>query len=162
MTADMILLEARLRRELDSLQKLLEEMKISLKLKQAPASSVRLRAISSILHDFYTGAEKIFINIAKEIDGKAPAGEGWHRTLLEQMTLDLPGLRPPLLNTGLADNLKDYLSFRHRFRNLYGFELDWQRMKQLAIDLPGVTADLAGAVEGFITNLKIFSSDDTH
>lgn len=65
-------------------------------LKEKP-SNFTLRAGGSILHDFYTGIEKILEDIAKEVDRRVPIGEGWHSELLHQMTLDIPGLRPPVM-----------------------------------------------------------------
>lgn len=49
-------------------------------LKQRPSNYI-LRAGGSILHDFYTGIEKIFENIAKEVDRRLPMGEDWHSEL---------------------------------------------------------------------------------
>jgi hypothetical protein len=103
------------------------------KLRDLKFSSLRIRACASILHDFYSGIEKMFINIARETDRTVPGGEGWHRELLEQMTLDIPDMRPAVIGTELAAQLQQYLSFRQRFRNLYGYELEWGRWKNYSI-----------------------------
>ena len=42
-------------------------------------------AIASILHSFYTGIEKIFVAIAKEIDQNIPSDKNWHNKLLNQI-----------------------------------------------------------------------------
>lgn len=55
-----------------------------------------LRGIGAIVHDFYTGIEHLFERIAPELNGGLPAGPSWHRELLDDMTLDLPGVRPPV------------------------------------------------------------------
>jgi hypothetical protein len=88
------------------------------------SSNYLVRAGGSILHDFYTGIEKIFESIAKEIDNRIPMGEEWHSELLRQMTLDIPGLRPPVITASTEKKLREYLGFRHLFRKRYGFELD--------------------------------------
>ena len=95
------------------------------------SSNYLVRAGGSILHDFYTGIEKIFESIAKEIDNRIPMGEEWHSELLRQMTLDIPGLRPPVITANTEKKLREYLGFRHLFRKRYGFELDWQKLKKL-------------------------------
>lgn len=125
MTADIIILEARIRRELLQLQKIAGELKAVVKpYKHKPVRDTAvLRALGSILHDFYSGIEKIFLQIAKEIDQSAPKAENWHRLLLEQMTLPLKGRRPPVISIGLASKLQQYLAFRDRFRNLSA--LNW-------------------------------------
>ena len=107
--------------------RLLDQEKNDL-LKKKPSNYI-LRAAGSVLHDFYTGIEKILESIAKEIDRRLPTGEEWHSELLHQMTLDVPGLRPPVICSMTEKRLREYLGFRHLFRKRYGFELDWEKMK---------------------------------
>ena len=115
-------------------------------LKRRPSNYV-VRAGGSILHDFYTGIEKIFESIAKEVDRRLPLGEEWHSELLRQMTLDIPGLRPPLITTNTGKKLREYLGFRHLFRKRYGFELDWQKLKKLLLGMPQVRSHLESDIE---------------
>lgn len=91
----------------------------------------RVRALASILHDFYTGCERIFERVAQEFDGGLPSDSSWHSRLLEAMTLDLPTVRPPVIHKETARILQDYLAFRHRFRHMYGFELDENKLAPL-------------------------------
>lgn len=65
-------------------------------LKRRPSKYV-VRAGGSILHDFYTGIEKIFESIAKEVDHRFPMGDEWHSELLHQMSLAILGLRPQVI-----------------------------------------------------------------
>ncbi len=107
---------------------------------------LELRGIGAILHDFYTGIEHLFEKIAPELNGGLPAGASWHRELLENMALDLPGVRPPVLGSETVHALGEFLRFRHLFRNLYGFKLEWTRIRSLLDRLPetwkAVEADL--------------------
>ena len=116
---------------------------------QEKPSNYILRAGGSILHDFYTGIEKIFENVAKEIDRRLPVGEEWHSELLHQMTLDIPGLRPPVISTHTEKKLREYLGFRHLFRKRYGFELDWEKMKRLLLKMAPVLSPLETEIEAF-------------
>ena len=118
-------------------------------------SNYILRAGGSILHDFYTGIEKIFENIAKEIDQRMPPGEEWHSELLHQMTLDIPGLRHPVIASVTEKKLHEYLGFRHLFRKRYGFELDWEKMKRLLDRLSQILSNLEKEFEAFF---KIMNS----
>jgi hypothetical protein len=136
--------------------KLLDKEKDGL-LKRKPSSYI-LRAGGSILHDFYTGLEKIFENIAKEVDQRVPMGEEWHSELLHQMTLDIPGLRPPVISNSTEKKLREYLGFRHLFRKRYGFELDWEKMKKLLLKIPKVLSTLEKEIEIFF---KTFDSATT-
>ena len=121
-------------------------------LKKKPSNYI-LRAGGSILHDFYTGIEKIFENIAKEVDRRIPLGEEWHSELLHQMTLDIKGLRPPVISPNNEKILREYLGFRHLFRKRYGFELDWQKMKRLLLKIPQVLSGLEKETEIFFKTL---------
>ena len=117
-------------------------------LRKKPTNYI-LRAGGSILHDFYTGLEKIFENIVKEIDRRIPAGEEWHSELLHQMTLDIPGLRPPIISLSAEKKLREYLGFRHLFRKRYGFELDWDRMEKLLRNMPPLLAQMEKEIKSF-------------
>ncbi|HHV61470.1 MAG TPA: hypothetical protein GXX51_02375 [Firmicutes bacterium] len=61
------------------------------------ADSFTLRAVGSILHDFYMAAENIFKMIAHDVERSIPADPEWHLPLPKQTPLDLPTHRPPVL-----------------------------------------------------------------
>jgi len=92
------------------------------------------RAAGSILHDFYTGVERIFQEIAKKLNGGLPKGDRWHMELLESMAKPME-TRPPVISRDLKDRLKEYLGFRHLFRSIYGSELKWDKLKHLLVRL---------------------------
>ena len=105
------------RQERESYPELMEELSESLALK---------------LHNFYTGCERIFQLIASELNGGTPSGYDWHRRLLERMTLSREEM-PPVLQQETAKSLREYLGFRHVVRNIYGFELDLERLEILLV-----------------------------
>ncbi len=113
------------------------------------ATSLILRGKGSILHDFYCGVERIFKRIAEDLNGGIPSGDSWHRDLLIDMKLNLPGLRPAVISEDTFRLLADFLDFRHRFRNIYGFELDDKK-------LAAIEAKFSGALENFKADLKVF------
>lgn len=114
---------------------------------------LELRGMGAILHDFYTGIEHIFETIAPELNGGLPAGEAWHRELLTNMTLDLPGVRPPVLREETVHALDEFLRFRHLFRNLYGFELEWPRVRNLLERLPAAWNEVEADLDRFLAFL---------
>jgi len=108
-----------------------------------------LRARGSILHDFYSGVERVFVRIAEELNGGVPQGEQWHRQLLMDMSLEISGVRPALVDAELARSLGEFLRFRHVFRNVYGFTLEEGRIGPLEERLPVVLGKFREQVLGF-------------
>lgn len=109
-------------------------------------SVVDVHWVGGLVHDFYTGLERAFAEISPAINGRPLQPDAWHRDLLHAMTLDLPGIRPPVLRAALEPPLLELLKFRHLYRNLYSFDLRWPRVRELAQDVlrlwPDVRADL--------------------
>lgn len=106
---------------------------------------IEREAAATAIHSFYTGIEFILRSIAERFDGSIPKTGAWHAELLDSMRYRTE-LRGEVLTEASAERLKGYLVFRHRFRNIYGFELDWAMMQPLAQDmeetLTAVEADL--------------------
>lgn len=112
------------------------------------------RAAGSVLHDFYTGLEKIFCDISNKINGGLPKGEDWHIKLLRNMA-EQNARRPTVISSGLMEELKEYLGFRHLFRNIYGAQLDWSKLKELLMKLQGdIWPKTKEALELFIKKVQ--------
>lgn len=123
-------------------------------------SPVRVRALASLLHDFYTGCERIFERIAQEFDGGLPSDASWHGRLLTAMTLDLPTIRPAVIRKETAEGLQDFLAFRHRFRHMYGFELDDNRLMPLLQTMARAKEDIKADLMRFIAHQEEVLGDD--
>lgn len=102
----------------------------------AEGGAYKLDAAALSLHGFYSGAERLFEWIARQVDGALPQGPSWHRELLGQMALNVPGIRPPVLQNATVKLLEEYLGFRHVVRNLYVWEMDPAKVKRLIERLP--------------------------
>lgn len=89
-------------------------------------------AIALNLHAFYTGAERVFSEVAKRVDGSLPSGTEWHKQLLLQMAAPLPGLRAALISEPLLAQLDEFRRFRHVVRSNYAYLLDRDRVLDLA------------------------------
>ena len=90
----------------------------------------RIAALSAVLNSFYTGLERIFERIAKEVDTRKPEGERWHIELLKQVARQTE-IRPAVISEDSRQRLRDYLAFRHRSRHAYAHYLVWDSMAQL-------------------------------
>jgi hypothetical protein len=142
-------LRAEIRRELDNVRRLVAEAEEwESKLESWP-DMVRVRTAGGILHDFYTATERIFRLIALRVDEDLPEGADWHVQLLRRMATTIESIRPAVLDTDTEQTLDEYLRFRHLFRNIYGFDLEWERCRELLIDLPPVFARLESDIQRF-------------
>ncbi len=99
---------------------------------ESAASAERASALALALDRAYTALESILERIARTLEGDIPVGPDWHRALLHNASLDIPGVRPPLLRAptiAAADHLR---RFRHFLRHAYAADLDAQRLDTLA------------------------------
>jgi hypothetical protein len=143
-------ISAEIEKELDNLNELRKEMR-GIK----PEKSIILRrSMGSILHDFYNCCERIFKKVAIDIDGGYEDTEKWHKALLFKMTIPIKGLRPSVISEELAAELDDYLSFRHVFRNIYGFELKGKRIDYLSKKFDKVADSFIKEIRAFLTFLN--------
>jgi hypothetical protein len=108
------------------------------------------------LHNFYNGCEKILRLVAVELNGGLPAGSDWHKRLLERMGQARTG-RPAVLSAETATHLREFLGFRHIVRNLYGFELDLQRVATLAAQYPPTWTAVKQDILGFVGWLRMMA-----
>ena len=116
-----------------------------------------LRGFSTFLHDYYTGLEKIFIKIANDLNGWAPTGARWHIRLLEQMTIAVDKIRPAIISNEVFHFVRDLLSFRHLFRNIYGFQLEEEKVVDLLEKLKNYHFRIIVDIDGFVKYLFVSS-----
>jgi len=136
--------------QLQNLERLVKEMNELIDRIDKEPGFTETRAGASIIHDFYSGVEKIFKRIAVHIDKNLPTDEDWHSRLLLQMSVSVKGIRCPVISESLFREFKEYLRFRHLFRNIYGFELKWKRFKSLAFSLSDILAEFKKNLKKFI------------
>lgn len=113
-----------------------------------------LRAVGSILHDFYTCVENLFRVIARNMDESMPETPEWHNELLQQMSLSIEDLRPYVISPQTLGYLNEFRGFRHIFRNTYGFNLVGERMERLLRILPATIDSLAADIDMFVSEME--------
>jgi hypothetical protein len=110
------------------------------------------------LHNFCTGCERIFKPIASEVNGGVSHELDWHKRLLTRAALEIDGIRPAVISLQTRKDLEELLQFRHVVRNIYGFELDADRIDHLIDLTTGIFPRFAKDIEEFNAFLKeIFS-----
>ena len=127
------LVSGRIRKELDDLEQTVQRAEDAMSAGRVHPQDQRFYIDSAALslHDYYTGLERIFQQIALHLERSAPEGSDWHRELLRQMSTDIPNVRPAVLTAESARDLDEYLRFRHVVRNVYAFSFDADRIERL-------------------------------
>jgi hypothetical protein len=70
------------------------------------------------------------------------------------MTLDVPGVRMAVISKDTMLLLDKYRSFRHVFRNVYGFNLDASRLEELIGGLPDTARRFHQEMLAFLGQLR--------
>lgn len=121
------------------------------KVKTQDPDDVELLALAGILHSFYSGFENIFKRIVKDIDGGFAKTESWHADLLEKMAVSTL-LRSAVITESLKIRLQFFLSFRHAFRSMYSYNLNWPKMKGLIFDSQEILVLVEKELNDFMRN----------
>ena len=155
-------LAARIRLELESLNKTVSriEKARNARTENSENQELFLDSIALGIHDFYTGLERIFTQIATVVDGSMPSGKDWHRDLLIQMNISINGTRTRIISTEIMQSLDEYRRFRHLIRNIYAFELDPDKIQPLVSKLNHIFADLKTELLNFVNWLENVENDE--
>jgi hypothetical protein len=116
-----------------------------------------LGTVALNLHGFYSGAERIFGEVALAVDGSLPEGSDSHRRLLRQMAAKVPDIRPALLSDATLTALNEHCAFGHLLQNFYTFDLILIRGLDLAEELPYCQKLLRTDLQEFCQFLSILS-----
>ncbi len=134
--------------EINQIDKELEAFKPLLDLVRLKTPDlIETTALSSVLHSFYTGIEKIFSIIARGIYKNFPTGNNWHKELLNKM---IENENNRAISKDLHAGLLKYLAFRHFFRNAYDFHMDWEEMKSLVLEMTDVWIKVKYEINSFL------------
>lgn len=82
--------------------------------------------IATYLHNLYGGVENILKHTLKHCGIRITPSESWHKELL------MAAVNHGIVSESLADQLRDYLKFRHFFIHGYGFMLEPELLMPLA------------------------------
>ena len=149
MTPCYAVLRGQLQQFLGDLQQVVDRSQQILQKYQTTQDEDYVGTLALNLHGFYTGVERCFEEIARQLDESAPSGTDWHRRLLRQMSAELPELRPPVIQKETRQIIDEYRSFRHVVRNVYTFDLQPDRVVALTTKLIATFAAFKSDIEVF-------------
>lgn len=121
---------------------------------QAP--SIREKtAAAAFLAQFYGGIENILKRIHHYHGLPTPAGDSWHIEIFKRFCK--PGYQalPILFDDSLAASLAPFRKFRHVVYHGYGFQLDWERMKEGLESLEDVQSRVKSAMIKYLSSLSL-------
>jgi uncharacterized protein YutE (UPF0331/DUF86 family) len=102
---------------------------------------VDLAAMAAFLHNIYNGIENILKQLLKSKGFKVPKTDTWHKDLLELSVSE------GIISEQVADQLYEYLTFRHFFVHSYGFMLEEANLKLLTDNIPDVWNQFLSAIK---------------
>jgi uncharacterized protein YutE (UPF0331/DUF86 family) len=91
----------------------------------AKLSPLELAGVATLLHNFYNCIENILKQVLLDQGHPLPDGPAWHRDLL------IASAEHGIISEGVAEDLKQFLAFRHFFSHAYALDLDPQRVEPL-------------------------------
>jgi hypothetical protein len=110
-------------------------------------------AEAAFLAQFYNGTENILKRICLYCGEPLPSGELWHAELLRGFFE--PHARLPLLfDRDLGLVLSSFRKFRHVVHHGYGFQLDWERIREGICAVEDVFSQVRARVETYVRDLQ--------
>ena len=85
---------------------------------------------SQVFIDYYTCIET-FLFRTSQIFENSLEQEKWHKSLLNKMNLEIPGIRPAVLSQKSYELLDELLRFRHFRRYYFNLSYDWDKIQLL-------------------------------
>ena len=91
--------------------------------------TVREKTAAAFLAQFYSGLENILKRLSRFHDVDLPVGENWHLELFRRFCRPGQPPLPALFDENLARKLGPFRRFRHVVHHGYGFQIEWDRMR---------------------------------
>ncbi len=107
-------------------------------------------AAGAFLAHFYNGVENILKRICYFYNKPLPEGANWHISLFKRFCKPSENPLPVIFDERLAEKISPFRSFRHIFFHCYGFQLDWEVMKEGIRELENILSDFKSAVSSFL------------
>jgi len=92
------------------------------------ASQKDLITVGYLLHGVYTAWEGSFKRIATTFENQLDPSQ-WHTQVIQRMALNLPGIRPAVIDPDTTTYLHKLRSFRHFFRHNYVKPLSYMELE---------------------------------
>jgi hypothetical protein len=109
--------------------------------------------VALALDHAYQAFEQLLLRLEAALGLPERSGQHWHRRLLADATLVLPGVRPAVIPTSVERDWEELLGFRHFLRHAYAVELDAERLRSNAQRLQRAVAGTAPTMSTLLATL---------
>jgi len=147
------LLRREVQADLAAVDRLMGELADARRVLPPDPPQATLAHIGYLLHGVYTDWESAFHRIAAVFENRLDPS-GWHVQLLRRMTLDIPGIRPAVIDARTCEHLAALRSFRHFFRHGYAVPLRWPKMQSVLEDYDAAASAVAEQHGRFLTQVE--------
>jgi hypothetical protein len=113
-----------------------------------------LEACGYELHRLYNVLEKAFERVCEAFENQFEKRGDYHEKLIERITLDLPGIRPPFVPPEARDALRELKSFRHVIRHAYDLRLRADRLDELSTLASQIASECPAWIDGFVERIR--------
>jgi hypothetical protein len=107
--------------------------------------------IAEYLVDYYTCLETLFFRISQFFENNLRK-DRWHADLLERMTLQVEGVREPVISDRTQALLGELMKFRHFRRYYFELNYDWDKLGYLQKKF----VEVRGLIPPELTDFKAF------
>ena len=154
MNSKYLALIGRVNQTLNDLEQVIKRIELLFNKYQISLDDGYLDAVALNLHSYYSGIERIFKDIALNVDKSLPSSPEWHQDLLLQMRSEIPNIRPAVISEKSRYFLDDFRGFRHVIRNVYTFNLNPERVNKLTDTIPECFILLKNDLKSFLSFIE--------
>ncbi|MEW6068472.1 MAG: hypothetical protein AB1610_09305 [Nitrospirota bacterium] len=111
-------------------------------------------AAAAFLAQFYGGIENILKRISRFHNISLPTGDAWHIDLFKRFCEPSYKSLPAIFDESLSLDMATFRKFRHVVYHGYGFQLDWERMKEGIGTIEAVYQRFKAKLLGYLKTLE--------
>ena len=159
---DLHVLRTEIEADLIAVDPLIKELSEARRCFSSEPTQKDLAYVAYLLHGMYTGWESAFRRIAITFENRLNSAQ-WHAQLLRRMSLDIPRIRPAVIDAQLRERLEEMRSFRHFFRHSYGVKLRPARLELVLEAYDAVASAIEDCFTRFLSQVEQIAdvSEDT-
>lgn len=102
----------------------------------------------------YNVLEQVATRVAQAFENHIEDRQGWHTELIRRLSLDIPGIRPPLFPPEMVSELRELRGFRHIFVHSYDLSIDKEKVGVLISRAREVATKMPSVCEDFISRVR--------